>query len=136
MHISIRIQTEPLEPELLGSARPARTDGAVAVFQGLVRGEEGSLPIEALEYQAYQPMAEREILRLVNDLARRYPCSSVEVLHRVGLIQTGEIAVLVRLTAPHRAEVFAFLNEFMHRFKQDVPIWKVRSVAAPPAANP
>jgi molybdopterin synthase catalytic subunit len=122
---TIRITTESLENTWGHLTRPGPGDGAVAVFQGVVRNQEGDQPIAALEYQAYQPMAERELQRLIGDLRRRYPCSCVQVHHRIGLVPVGETSILVHVTAPHRQEAFAFLIEFMNRLKQDVPIWKV-----------
>jgi molybdopterin synthase catalytic subunit len=98
--------------------------GAVAEFRGLVRGEESGAVIGGLIYEAYQPMAEREIARIVESLAKEHPVSGVLVVHRVGRVPVGEAAIHVCVTAKHRAEAFALLAGFMDRLKQDVPIWK------------
>lgn len=98
--------------------------GAVAEFRGLVRGEEDGAVIGGLVYEAYQPMAEREIARIVEELAAERPVLGVLVVHRIGRVPVGEAAIHVCVTAKHRAEAFALLAGFMDRLKQDVPIWK------------
>lgn len=98
--------------------------GARAEFAGIVRGEEAGRDIAALEYEAYQPMAENVMRRILTELGQRHPCQSVHVTHRIGVIPVGETAVQIIALARHRAEAFAMLTGFMDRLKQDVPIWK------------
>ena len=128
MQIEIAITLEPIDlrralpKELAGSA------GAVVEFAGLVRGEENGQPIAALEYEAYSPMAEREMRRILEALALAHPCRYVRVTHRVGVVPVGEAAIQVVAASAHRAEALALVAEFMDRLKQDVPIWKRRAV--------
>lgn len=98
--------------------------GALAEFTGTVRGEEEGRPISALVYEAYQPMAEVVMRRLLNELSGTHPCLSVRVQHRTGVVRVGEAAIHIAVRAKHRAEAFALLVAFMDRLKQDVPIWK------------
>lgn len=117
-------------PEPIAAAQPAPADfagggvGAVAEFRGLVRAEENGAAIGGLVYEAYQPMAEREIERIVRALAAERPVLGVRVVHRIGRVPVGEAAIYVGVAARHRAEAFAVLAGFMDRLKQDVPIWK------------
>jgi molybdopterin synthase catalytic subunit len=107
----------------------ARDDcGALAEFRGVVRGEEKAERIEALEYEAYQPMAEQEMERIVRELAKDFPCAEVKIVHRIGTVPVGETSILVRVAARHRAEAFGLLTGFLDRLKEDVPIWKVAPV--------
>lgn len=99
--------------------------GAVADFSGVVRREEKGECIRALVYEAYAGMAEREMRRLAEEIALCHPVGKVEVIHRIGTIPVGEIAIWMRVQATHRAEAFAFLAEFMNRLKAEVPIWKL-----------
>jgi uncharacterized membrane protein len=69
--------------------------GAWLEFRGVVRGEENSQPIAALEYEAYPEMAEREIRRMLESLAAKHPCLAARVIHRVGVIPAGETAILI-----------------------------------------
>jgi molybdopterin synthase catalytic subunit len=98
--------------------------GAVAEFFGLVRGEENGATIGGLIYEAYQPMAGREISRIVEELSAACPVAGVRVVHRLGRVAVGEAAIYVGVAAKHRSEAFALLAAFMDRLKQDVPIWK------------
>jgi len=106
------------------------TLGAWVEFRGVVRGEENDLPIAALEYEAYAPMAEREMRRLLSELTTAQPCLAACVIHRIGLVPVGEAAIYIGIAAKHRAEAFALLAGFMDRLKQDVPIWKRRALTA------
>ncbi|MHB1308027.1 MAG: molybdopterin synthase catalytic subunit [Limisphaerales bacterium] len=109
---------------------PPTGAGAWVEFRGVVRGEEDGQPIAALEYEAYSPMAEREMRRLIEEIAAAQPCLLAKVIHRVGVIPVGEAAIYVGVAGTHRAEAFTLLTQFMDRLKQDVPIWKRRALTA------
>jgi molybdopterin synthase catalytic subunit len=129
MELEIQLTTEPIArvsspPKLAGSV------GAWVEFMGMVRAEEDRHPIGALEYEAYAPMAEREMRRILESLSATRPCLYVRVIHRTGVVPVGEAAIWIGIAAAHRAEAFALLAEFMDRLKQDVPIWKLRALTA------
>ncbi|NJK90567.1 MAG: molybdenum cofactor biosynthesis protein MoaE [Blastochloris sp.] len=125
MMLEVKLQEGIIQPP----AHPACDGiGAVAEFYGVVRGEENGQPIAALVYEAYPGMAEREMRRVAEEEAKRHPVDHVEIIHRTGAIPVGETAIWVRVRSRHRAEAFGFLAGFMDRLKQDVPIWKVRSL--------
>jgi molybdopterin synthase catalytic subunit len=120
MIIDVAIQTEALalDQDILPGA------GAVVLFEGRVRPEEKDTIIEALDYEAYLPMAQRQMEKIVRDLSLLHPCLRVRVRHRVGRVPVGEAAILVEVCAAHRAEAFTLATSFMDRVKQEVPIWK------------
>lgn len=128
MQVDIAISSARLDDHALLSANASDQTGAVAEFKGLVRREEAGKPIAALEYEAYQPMAENTMRRIVEDLGKTHPCERVVIVHRVGIVPVGEAAITIRVCSKHRAEAFALLSSFMDRLKQDVPIWKIRGV--------
>jgi molybdopterin synthase catalytic subunit len=123
MEFSVHIGPEPI-PTVQAPPAVGSGVGALAEFRGLVRGEESGAPIAGLVYEAYQPMAEREITRILRELATARPVLGVSVVHRVGRVPVGEAAIHIAVAATHRAEAFALLSAFMDRLKQDVPIWK------------
>ncbi|HEY9247921.1 MAG TPA: molybdenum cofactor biosynthesis protein MoaE [Rariglobus sp.] len=125
MHIEIHISPAVIVPGV--PSAPADV-GALATFTGLVRGSENAQPISALVYEAYQPMAETVMHRLLTELAITHPCHSVLVRHRTGTVPVGEAAIHISVQAKHRAPAFALLAAFMDRLKQDVPIWKTDAV--------
>jgi molybdopterin synthase catalytic subunit len=120
MIIDIALQTGPLD---LPDA-PCAHAGAVVRFEGRVRAEEKNALIAALDYEAYAPMAQRQMEKIAHELGALYPCLAVRVRHRVGRVPVGDSAVVVEVSARHRAEAFALAGAFMDRIKQDVPIWK------------
>jgi molybdopterin synthase catalytic subunit len=107
---------------MLGAARP--TDGGICTFVGIVRNENGGIPTEKIEYQAYGSMAEAEIGRIAGGLAREWPEATVAIRHRVGVLAVGETAVAIVAAAPHRAQAFAACRAAIDRIKETVPIWK------------
>ena len=114
------------EAPLASFGDPPGNCGAVVEFCGIVRNEENGIAISALEYQAYQPMAEHEIWRLIRELLVQFPCASVRVAHRVGVIPVGEAAIILQVASRHRGAAFSFAAAFMDRLKQEVPIWKIK----------
>jgi molybdopterin synthase catalytic subunit len=119
MHLS----TAPIDlASLLLGARPS--DGGVCLFVGVVRDHNAGRATTGIEYEAYGPMAEEEIERLIVSLADRWPQVRLEIRHRVGRLSVGEASVAVLATAPHRAEAFAACREAIDRLKTTVPIWK------------
>jgi molybdopterin synthase catalytic subunit len=122
MKIHIEITREVLRAR--GAVSEAGGIGAVVEFAGVVRGEEDGAAIAALDYEAYEKMAQSEMEKIARDLAGQFPCDSIEVIHRIGRVPVGEASIVVRIEAKHRAEAFGMLGEFMDRLKRDVPIWK------------
>ena len=100
------------------------SDGASVEFLGLVRGTEGDQPIAALDYEAYEPMAEQMIGGLIEEAKARWGLREVFVRHRVGTVGVGEIAVLIGVAAPHREQAFEACRFLIDAIKRDVPIWK------------
>lgn len=128
MEITVELIREPIPYPAAPFPAGDGACGALAEFYGIVRGNEAGRPISALHYEAYPPMAAREMRRLAEEVGSAHDCRRVHIVHRHGAIPTGEIAIFVRAAASHRAEAFAFLDVFMRRLKQDVPIWKTAAV--------
>ena len=127
MEIEIQLTNTPIA-EKMSPPQAVGAHGAWLEFRGVVRGEEDGQAISALQYEAYPEMAEREIRRILELLAAKHPCLTAKVIHRIGVIPVGETAIYTGVASPHRAESLALLTEFMNRLKQDVPIWKARSL--------
>jgi molybdopterin synthase catalytic subunit len=69
-------------------------------------------------------MAEREMLKIAEEAARRWPGAAVSIGHRAGHLEVGDVAVVVAAAAPHRAEAFAACRFAIDTLKRTVPIWK------------
>ena len=101
--------------------------GAVVLFLGTVRDLTGDVVTEALDYTAYEPMAERQLAALEADLRRRWPVLGVALVHRIGRLGVGEVSVAVAVSCPHRAEAFDAGRYAIDTLKRIVPVWKQES---------
>ena len=99
--------------------------GAVVAFAGLVRADQqDGRTVTALNYEAYVPMAERQIQHLIAQTRARWSLEAVSVRHRIGLVGAGQISLAVIIAAPHRAEAYAASQFLVEGIKREVPIWK------------
>ena len=98
--------------------------GGIAVFIGAVRDRARGREIRHLEYEAYPGMAEREMDRVADEAAARWPGARVAIAHRTGHLEIGDVAVVVAAAAPHRAVAFAACRFAIDTLKERVPIWK------------
>lgn len=134
MNVSVSILDGPLPP---WRAREAGAGvGAVVVFEGIVRAEEGGGVIGALDYEAYEPMAGMELTRLAREVLERHGLSDVVVEHSRGRVPVGACSFRLVVTAAHRKEAMAAADEFIDRLKRDVPIWKKPVWQTAPPAQP
>ncbi len=125
MKRQLKISEEQInESALLASREVSGASGAAVYFLGLVRGNEEGRPIAALEYEAFQQMAEHQFNLLFDELEKRWPVQSVRVVHRTGLVKVNEPSLWVEVIAPHRAEAFAACQWLIDEMKRVVPIWK------------
>ncbi len=125
MKRQISISTEAIDEGQLARSRCFHSElGAVVRFLGVVRGTEDSAPIRAIDYEAFQSMAEHQFGLLFDQLEKRWPIQSVRVVHRIGAVKVGEPSLWVEVTAAHRQEAFAAAQFLIDEMKRVVPIWK------------
>ena len=99
--------------------------GAVVTFVGVVRADrDGRRAVKALCYEAYAEMAEPLLHRLVGEARTRWTLDGVQLQHRLGLVEAGQLSVVVVVAAQHRAQAYAASQFLIERIKRDVPIWK------------
>ncbi|MDI3257572.1 MAG: molybdenum cofactor biosynthesis protein MoaE [Kyrpidia sp.] len=98
--------------------------GAVVPFLGMVREWTNGKRTLYLEYDAYMDMAERMLIRIGEEIESRWTGSRAAIVHRIGRLEIGDIAVVVAVASPHRADAFEASRYGIERIKQVVPIWK------------
>jgi molybdopterin converting factor subunit 1 len=98
--------------------------GGVVTFTGVVRNHARGEAIDHLEYEAYAPMAEKEMRKIADAVRARWPLVRIAMSHRVGRLAIGDAAVMIAVAAPHRAEAFEACRFAIDRLKASVPIWK------------
>ena len=120
-----RLSSAPLRAEEVIAEARRDSDGAIAVFIGVVRDHNDGLPVESVEYAAYGEMAEREIESIEREIAGAFPETRTVIRHRIGKLAVGEESVVIASVSPHRAEAFAACREAIESVKRRVPIWKL-----------
>jgi molybdopterin synthase catalytic subunit len=116
------ISDQPLNPAEVEAAVTGPEHGAVVVFTGTVRNHDGGQAVSALEYSAH-PEAERFLRKCCAEAAAASGLP-VAAVHRIGPLTVGDLAIVVAVAAPHRAEAFGTCAELVDRIKHEVPIWK------------
>jgi molybdopterin synthase catalytic subunit len=118
----VRLTRDPIDLSAFTGTAPA--DGAVCLFVGVVRNENGGRRVSHLEYEAYEEMALPLMERIASEAASRWPVTDIRVVHRLGRLEIGEPSVAVAVASPHRAEAFAACRHVIDAVKATVPIWK------------
>jgi molybdopterin synthase catalytic subunit len=97
--------------------------GGLALFAGAVRDHDHDRDVAALSYSAH-PSAEAELRRVAEVIAEKFPVLGIAAVHRVGDLEIGDLAVVVAVACPHRAEAFDACRALIDMLKASVPIWK------------
>jgi len=114
----------PIDTAALTATIMRPSDGALALFVGVVRDHHRGKQVESITYEAYRPMAEKELAAIVDAVGTEFPDVAIAVEHRLGLLRVGEASIAIACAAPHRAEAFDACREIIERVKKTVPIWK------------
>ncbi|MFL6248749.1 MAG: molybdenum cofactor biosynthesis protein MoaE [Thermoanaerobaculia bacterium] len=115
---------DPIDSVALVNSVMRRSDGAYVLFEGVVRDHHEGRAVESIFYDAYRPMAEKEIDLIVRDVQSQFPDVALAVLHRLGHLIVGEASIAIVAASPHRAEAFGACRLVIDRIKETVPIWK------------
>jgi MoaE-MoaD fusion protein len=114
----VRVTDEPLALDPLVAKVSDPRAGAVVTFTGVTR------QVAELDYEAYVPMAESQMERIVADAIERHGLCAAAAEHRVGTVPLSDASVAIAVSAPHRAEAFAGAREIIDEIKARAPIWK------------
>lgn len=118
------LRREPLSLDEAYRAVDQTHAGAVAVFCGVVRDHHEGRSVTRLDYEAYEPMAEKELAQITAAIAARIPGALCFVAHRLGELKVGDVAIVCAVSTPHRAEAFELCRALIDTIKESVPIWK------------
>jgi molybdopterin synthase catalytic subunit len=119
----LALRDQPFDPAEVVAAVDDSGAGGVVSFTGLVRDNDGGRAVSELEYVAH-PDAAAALLRVAEAVATDLPVRALAAVHRVGLLQVGDVAVVVAAAAPHRGEAFEAARRLIDDLKATVPIWK------------
>ena len=115
---------DPIDPHSMVQSVIRRSDGAYVLFEGIVRDHHQGRAVESIFYEAYRPMAEKEMAAIVRVVETRFEGTAVAVIHRLGLLVVGDSSIAIVAASPHRAEAFDACRMLIDRIKETVPIWK------------
>jgi molybdopterin synthase catalytic subunit len=119
-----QIVREPINYERIVADLKVAEDGAVVVFDGIVRNHSRGRRTLYLEYSAYEPMAAAELEKLAQSALANYAIRDVRIVHRLGRLEIGETSVLIVVASAHRAAAFDASRWIIDTLKKTVPIWK------------
>jgi molybdopterin synthase catalytic subunit len=120
----IGLVREPIQVGALRDGLLAPADGAVVIFEGVVRNHARGKSVRFLEYDAYEIMALRELEEIARRACREFDIRDIGILHRLGHMDPGECSVAIVVTAAHRGAAFDACRFAIDAIKKSVPIWK------------
>jgi molybdopterin synthase catalytic subunit len=118
------ITREPIDTASVRERVLTPEDGAVVVFEGVVRNNTKGRATKFLDYECYEPMAIRTMRDIGLEIAKAHAITRIAMVHRLGRMEISEISVLIVVSAPHRKPAFDAAFEGINRLKKVVPIWK------------
>lgn len=120
----LALGNEPIDVGELIEATAGPEDGGIAIFLGKVRQETNGRPVKRLEYEAYPSMALRTFQKIAQEARWRWGVERLSIVHRLGPLRVGEVAVSVVAAAPHRAGALEACRWAIDQIKTISPIWK------------
>lgn len=123
-HSLYEIVKDPIQVESIIRKVERREAGAITTFMGVVREWTKGRRTIFLEYQAYIPMAIKQLSLIGEEIKSKWPNTMVAITHRIGRLDISDIAVVIVVSAPHRKAAYEANEYAIERMKQIVPIWK------------
>ena len=124
MNCDIKISTEPLNIQSCIDWVMADVSGGIDVFIGTVRDATKGKKVVRLEFEAYESMALSEMKKIAEAAAAKWPVHKILIHHRTGVLNIGEVPVVIAVSAAHRDAAFDACRYAIDTLKQTVPIWK------------
>jgi molybdopterin synthase catalytic subunit len=124
MNINIKISDKPLNPSDANNFVTNEASGGIVTFIGTARKFTKGKEVLRLEFEAYEPMAIKEMTKIAEQIMVRFPAKKVAIHHRIGVVGLKEIAVVIAVACPHRKAAFEACEFAIDTLKQTVPIWK------------
>ncbi|XP_077989221.1 molybdopterin synthase catalytic subunit-like [Glandiceps talaboti] len=120
----VEITPENLSVEDITKKVTSPTAGAISVFIGTTRDNCDGKKVTKLEYEAYKPMAEKEILKICQQIRVKWDVENIAVVHRIGVVPVTEASVIIAISSAHRKEALEAVHYSIDTLKTTVPIWK------------
>ena len=118
------LTNEPIDITRVARREVPEECGATVTLDGYVRRFTKGRETMHLVYEAYEPMAIKEMQKLAERARSEFEISNVSIVHRLGRLEIGETSVVIAVAAPHRRAAFAACEWLIRELKRTVPIWK------------
>ena len=122
--MQVEITTAAIETAAILAGIKAGPDGAVCLFDGIVRNNTRGRETLYLDYEAYEEMAFAKMRELAAEAVAKFGVRDVVLVHRVGRLRVGETSVLIAVASAHRGAAFDACRWLIDTLKKTVPIWK------------
>lgn len=118
------ISKEPINTQQVINKVVQREAGAITTFIGTVRELTHGKKTLYLIYEAYEEMAVKKLEQIGREIEEKWHDARVAITHRVGRLDITDIAVVIAVSTPHRADAYEANRYAIERIKEIVPIWK------------
>jgi MoaE-MoaD fusion protein len=115
---------EPIDGNKIASQIKKPEDGALVLFEGIVRNNSQGKAVRFLEYDAYERMALKKLEELGTESLKQFDVSAVAIVHRLGHMEIGECSVVIAVASAHRGAAFDACRFIIDTLKKVVPVWK------------
>ncbi|MDE3840379.1 molybdenum cofactor biosynthesis protein MoaE [Bacillus methanolicus] len=122
--MNYEVSKEPINIQSVIDKVVQREAGAITVFIGTVRELTNGKKTLFLIYEAYEAMAVKKLEQIGNEIQERWKGAKVAITHRVGKLDITDVAVVIAVSTPHRADAYEANRYAIERIKEIVPIWK------------
>jgi len=124
MTTHIEISDKPLNIQSCINWVMSPQSGGIDVFIGTVRDSTKGKPVIRLEFEAYEPMALKEMEKIAAEAFEKWSVQKLLIHHRTGILEVGEVPVIIAVSCAHRDAAFEACRYVIDMLKQTVPIWK------------
>lgn len=122
--IEIKVLDSPLSEKACIDFVADDRAGGSTVFIGTVRNQTQGKKVVRLEFEAYVPMAEKEMRKIAEEVQKKWNALRIVIHHRVGVLEVGAVPVIIAVATPHRKAAFEACEYAIDTLKETVPIWK------------
>ena len=120
----VALTREPIDSEALAAMLRRPADGAIVVFDGVVRDNTRGRKTLFLDYEAYEAMALQEMRHLADEASAKFAVDCIGIVHRLGRLEIGESSIVIIVTSAHRGAAFEACRWIIDTLKRTVPVWK------------
>jgi MoaE-MoaD fusion protein len=119
-----QLTRDPIQTATVSQSLKKDEDGAIVVFEGIVRNNARDKAVRFLEYDAYESMALKKMEEVGTLAKSKFDIRDIAIVHRLGHMDVGECSTLIVVASAHRIAAFDACRFAIDTIKQIVPIWK------------